>query len=106
MNEVKLAEEEAFFQKWLKQRENLGIADATGDNTNQALREARQKLLKKKDMNEKEIKELERQIGELEKRAAMKVSKKHVRKSLNLKIVSALTVKAFIEFLGLDQNDS
>jgi len=54
IDQAKLNQEEEFFNKWLKQRENLGILgggteDKQPDETGRTLKDANSQMLKRKD---------------------------------------------------------
>ena len=67
--------------------------------------EANKKLLKKKDMTQKELDDLEKQLAEQKRVKNLKVEQKQIRKQLDVSIISAGTIQALINFLGLtDQN--
>lgn len=66
MDQAKLQQEEEFFAKWLKQRENLGLASNGGPDlqTARTAKAADLKMLQKKDMTQKELEQLETQLKE------------------------------------------
>ena len=83
MDQAKLEQEELFFQKWLKQRENLGVAQSSrsdADDHRNTIAMAKKKLLSNKNLTKKEIDELNNQIKISEQKMKMKVSSKQVRK--------------------------
>ena len=63
--------------------------------------EANKKLLKKKDMTQKELDDLEKQLAEQKRVKNLKVEQKQIRKQLDVSIISAGTIQALINFLGL-----
>lgn len=67
---------------------------------------ANQKILKKKDMTKKEIEDLEKQMKENRKLSKVKIENKKVRKSIDVNIITASTIEAFIMYLDLKQDDN
>ena len=111
MDQAKLRQEEEFFNKWMKQRENLGVTGAPDDD--QPLASDRrttivghEKTLKKKDMTKKEIEDREKQMKENRKLGKVKIENKSVRKSIDVNIITSSTVEAFILYLGLQEDDT
>jgi len=82
-------QEEEFFQKWLKARENLGteanklVAPATSD------RKASTKAPKPKDLTQKQLDELNAQKKKEKTLKNNTVEKRAVRKPLSVNIISA-----------------
>jgi|TARA_B110000305_G_C19109541_1_gene479105 hypothetical protein len=70
------------------------------------LTEANKKLLKKKDMTQKELDDLEKQLAEQKRVQNLKVEQKQIRKQLDVSIISAGTIQALINFLGLTDQDT
>lgn len=112
LDQAKLSQEEEFFKKWLKQRENLGLLDKDDTLTEnpmesqRTLTEANKKLLKKKDMTQKELDDLEKQLAEQKRVKNLKVEQKQIRKQLDVSVISAGTIQALINFLGLTEQDT
>ena len=82
-------QEEEFFQKWLKARENLGteanklVAPATSD------RKASTKAPKTKELTQKQLDELNAQMKKEKTMKNYTVEKRAVRKPLSVNIISA-----------------
>ena len=102
MDQAKLRQEEEFFNKWMKQRENLGVTyDQPLASDRRTTMVGHEKTLKKKDMTKKEIEDLEKQMKENRKLGKVKIENKSVRKSIDVNIITSSTVEAFILYLGL-----
>ena len=65
-----------------------------------------EKTLKKKDMTKKEIEDLERQMKENKKLGKVKIENKSVRKSVDVNIITASTIEAFMMYLDLKPDDT
>ena len=101
---AKLEQEEEFFQKWLKQRENLGLID--DQNPSDSSRTfATIGAGKKKDNTQKELDAIQKQLKDQEKLAKFKFEKKQVRKKMDLSSISAGTVESLMKFLEIESGD-
>lgn len=109
LDQAKIIQEEEFFNKWLKQRENLGVSGVPDED--QPLASARtskianQKTLKKKDMTKKELEDIDGQLKIQQKMGKVKIENKKIRKEIDVGIISASTIEAFIMYLELKEDD-
>lgn len=102
LNLAKLDQEEQFFKKWLKQRENRGVnrnsmgATLTGQQSDEELRSQRStvdsKILLKKDT--KKLDQLNKQLDEQKKLKNYKIETKQIRKPLDISIITSKTIEA------------
>lgn len=100
LDQAALQEEDKFFQKWLKQRENLGKIDANYASNRSG------SVKKVKDPTQRELDELKKQQKAAEKISNIEVEDKQLRKPLDVKVITAGTIEAFFGFLGLDKADT
>jgi len=85
----------------MKQRENLGIPldqVKPSDTLNSPLRTS----IKKKDKHQKELDELQKKQEEAAKIKLLKVEDKEVRKKMDVAVINAQTIEAFIKYIELD----
>lgn len=109
MDQAKIKQEEEFFAKWLKQRENLGVNlddDQPLASDRRTTMVTHEKTLKKKDMTKKEIEDLEKQMKANRKLSKVKIENKSVRKAVDVNIITASTIEAFIMYLELKEDDT
>ena len=57
-------------------------------------------------MTQKELDDLEKQLAEQKRVKNLKVEQKQIRKQLDVSIISAATIQALINFLGLTDQDT
>ena len=102
-------QEDEFFLKWLKQKENLGDrkknqSDLMSENSDSKAFNATS--TKKRDASMIELDKLNEQIKKNEKMKNYKVEDKKVRKALDVKIISAETIEALVRYLNITENDT
>jgi len=109
LDEQSLVQEDAFFQKWLKQRENLGSERENLNVTQSAIKSSSVTKLataKKKDATQKELDELNKNLKKEAHFKNYSIDKRTVRKALNVNIITAATVEAFIKYLDITEDDT
>lgn len=84
----------------MKQRENLGTLNEDPRQSTRSLT-----ISKKKDMSQKEIDAIEKEMAAAKRLEKLRVQKKEVRKKLDVSIVSADTMEALMRFLGIEAGD-
>lgn len=103
LDQAKLQQEEEFFAKWLKQRENLGVtAESAALQSSRTAKAADLRMLQKKDLTQKELEQLDAQLKEQQRLKSLKVEKGAVREKMDVNTISASTVEAFMRYLDLD----
>lgn len=101
-------EEDQFFQKWLKQRENLSSLRGGSDLTSTSQRNStalNKGSQKKKDVTQKELDAIEEQIQQQQKLKGYKVEQVEVRKPLDVSTITAATIQAFIDYLNIGESE-
>jgi len=110
LDENQMNMEDEFFQKWIKQRENLGsnrkdtITDREKNKTGSSAIKAPSQ--KKKDATQKELDKIQSQLDKEKKFKNYAVEAKMVRKPIDVSIISAATIEAFIKFLNITEDDN
>jgi hypothetical protein len=103
LDQAKLQQEEEFFAKWLKQRDNLGVtADSAALQSSRTAKAADLRMLQKKDLTQKELEQLDAQLKEQQRLKSLKVEKGAVREKMDVNTISASTIEAFMRYLDLD----
>lgn len=109
LDSAALQQEEQFFQKWLKQRENLGLDKAGLSNKGDDAASARGDSIKKakaKDATQKELDAMNKKLKNQAKMSKLEIEDKTLSKPVDVSIISADTIEAFFSFLGLNEQDS
>lgn len=108
MDENMVNQEEAFFQKWLKQKENLGNDkfDSSSAQRNLSASKAPGSVKKLKDVTNKQLDSIDQQIRKDRIMKNYNVEKRQVRKALNVNSISDKTIEAFISYLDITETDT
>jgi hypothetical protein len=107
MDQSAISQEEAFFQKWLKQRENLGSEKPdTFSQREGAPQKAPGSVKKAKDATGKELDAINKQLRKDNIMKNYSVEKRAVRKQVNVNSITAETIRAFIEYLDVTEADT
>ena len=102
-------QEEAFFQKWLKQRENLGdeaLNTSVSANRNLGASQAPGSVKKLKDVTNKQLGDIDKQLRKDRIMKNYSIDKRQVRKAINVNSISAATIDAFIKYLDITEQDT
>ena len=105
MDENMLNQEEEFFNKWLKQRENLGgeKLDNSASQRNASQPKAPGSVKKSKDKTQADLDKLEAQLKKDRLMKNYNVDKRTVKKTLDVNSISAATIEAFIGYLDITE---
>lgn len=112
--------EDEFFARWLKQRENLGAAggskrdllaasDAMGRTGQSALSGGimrKATVSKRKDATQAELDKLNADMEKAGRLKNYKIEDKTVRKAADVSIISAHTIEALVRFLNISEDDT
>ena len=109
MDQDAVNQEEEFFQKWLKQRENLGdqkVNTTSDTGRNLSSQKAPGSVKKPKDVTGKELQAIDNQLRKDRIMKNYSVEKRAVRKAINVNTISAATIEAFIKYLDIAEEDT
>ena len=98
---ARVEQEEEFFARWLKQRENLGMLDAAGGDG----QVRRQTTVRKADATKKELVAVNQEIRREQRLANLEVEKKEVRKRLDVSRIAASDLETLMTFLGVSAGE-
>ena len=98
---ARVEQEEEFFARWLKQRENLGMLDTAGGDG----QVRRQTTVRKADATKKELVAVNQEIKREQRLANLEVEKKEVRKRLDVSRIAASDLETLMTFLGVSEGE-